>query len=127
MDGCFFDEGVYLMEGYINSDYHSCIRGNVGDPNKLPTVTEPASALPEEVPEIVRSAMDRGVTVDFQPTSFKVPDGCSCGCCFTIYAAGWYEILPHNSRRILCAPDGSRHNIDNRNGIIGSIEGRWNP
>jgi len=113
------------VKKYIDTDYFSCVRGEIGDPNEIPTVTGPSKILPTEVPGIVRSAIKRGITVDFQPTPFKVPD--DCGCCFTVYMAGWYEILPHNSRKILCAPDGSQHDAPNPNGIIGSVEGRWNP
>ena len=111
----------------VDSDYFSNVRGDVGNPNDLPTVSKPvARTLPtDDMPPCVRQAVEYGATVDLQSRPFKVLD--DCGCCYTVYMAGWYKLLPLGSRKIICGADGEPVDCDNEYGIIGSIEGRWNP
>jgi len=81
-----------------------------------------------DMPESVRKIAETGAEVEFCPEIFEVPDNCPCGECTTIYMAGWYKILPHKSRLILCDVYGNPTTGKNGNkfGIIGSKEGVYN-
>ena len=81
--------------------------------------------IPDDLPKLVKEAVARGAKVDFHPEEFKEVD--SCGCCYTIYMPGWYELLPPDSRRFICDVNGNVVPGINVCGIIGSIEGIWNP
>lgn len=81
-----------------------------------------------EMPDDVLKIAEIGATVEFYPKAFKEKDNCPCGECYTVYMAGWYKILPHNSRFILCDVDGNpaTGKDGNKFGIIDSEEGVYN-
>lgn len=82
----------------------------------------------DDMPESVQKIAKTGAEIEFCPEPFEERDNCPCGECYTIYMAGWYKILPHNSRLILCDVNGNPASGKNGNkfGIIGSKEGVYN-